>query len=489
MENKKYTQLEIEKIMAEQIKNSFAIEKKTEITKTSLLSDNDEKNKIFTYIKGTENITRSSLMQVYCATNKIYKLDSLIIVRFIDEKFYEFVAFIEIVEDFLKLLLSFPLDRKVSDCIKKIESLSGVREYSIYFPSLPEELVIKPATDYIVFSNTIVDVEDKKEKIIINKNKIINNEFDYLDDKTSIFEMFIDKAFIDSYLAKVTIGYLCSAAKMKFFNKLVIIEDQASNDNNSTDGRRGKSLLINTLIKSKMLNSFYINGKEFTFENRFKFSGYEYKKSPCVFIDDVARSFDMEGLFSSITQDAITVESKNKNRLEIEGCPKFVLTSNRPIKIDSGSASARVIKLVMSDYFSVEHTPLHEFGCVFIDEWDKDEKNRFYSFIIKCICLFVDDSQYEIKQDFNNDIIKSQNDISTAGSYGVEFIEWVNEKIKENMTIEEAYHLFVAWCNNLNHSVIQINYFSKKVQIITGMISHRPSRNSKRIFIFKKNIQ
>ncbi len=474
MQNQKYTSEEIEKMIVE---------------KSNLPLNNDEKSKIYTYIKVTENITKSSLMQVYCTTNKIYKLDSLIIVRFLDEKFYEFVVFIEIVEDFLKLLLSFPLDKKISECIKKIESLAGVRDYSIYFPSLPEELVIKTETDYIPFSNTIVDVEDKKEKIIINKKNIINNDFEYLDDKTSIFEQFVDKAFLDSYLAKVTIGYLCSVAKMKFFNKLVIIEDQASNDNNSTDGRRGKSLLINTLIKSKMLNSFYINGKEFTFENRFKFSGYEYKKSPCVFIDDVARSFDMELLFSCITQDIITVESKNKNRLDIDGCPKFVLTSNRPIKIDSGSASARVIKLVMSDYFSVDYTPLDEFGCVFIDEWDKDEKNRFYSFIIKCICLFIDDCNYEIKQDFNNDVIKSQNNISIAGSYGVEFIDFINENIKENMKIEDAYHLFVSWCNNLNHNVIQINYFSKKVQIITGMISYRPSHNVKRIFIFKKNIK
>ena len=172
-------------------------------------------------------------------------------------------------------------------------------------------------------------------------------------------------------------GYLDTKA-------IVFCEEQISD----SGGRTGKTLTCQML--EQMGEVFAkINGRNVDFRNRFLFQNVEYNTN-IISIDDTSKRFNFGGLYSIITNGLI-VEKKNKTSIQLshQDTPKFVITTNQVLTDDSNSGRSRKFEIEFSDYFSDDHTPADEFGHLFFKDWDDEQWNLFFDYMIGSIQLYL----------------------------------------------------------------------------------------------------
>ena len=214
------------------------------------------------------------------------------------------------------------------------------------------------------------------------------------------------------------IGYLLHGFKDESNAKAVILCDERISD--QPNGRSGKSLLAKAIGKVKKVTN--IDGKNFEFGSRFTFQSVNLD-TKVVDFNDVKKDFDFEKLFSVLTDD-MTLEYKNQNPINIsfEDSPKIMLSTNYTVKGNSGSFQDRMLEIEFSDYYNENHKPVDEFGHLFFQDWDDDEWNRFYNFMVECLQLFLD-----------NGIIKSEpinlRERKLQDQTSPEFVEFVRETL------------------------------------------------------------
>ncbi len=164
----------------------------------------------------------------------------------------------------------------------------------------------------------------------------------------------------------------------------VILTDSSISDNGEANGRSGKSLLFKSL--ENIRNIVHILGKDFDPTSKHKYDKAK-PDSQIVFIDDLKRKFDVEDLFNDITE-GITVDAKNQQPYKLK--TKIIGTTNKPLKIEGGSAQDRFIEFEVTSFFSPSHRPEDEFeGQWFFRDWDTEEWNKYYNFMLFCICYFL----------------------------------------------------------------------------------------------------
>ena len=113
-------------------------------------------------------------------------------------------------------------------------------------------------------------------------------------------------------------------------------------------------------------------------------------------------------------------KKKNKDEIYIgyEDAPKFGFTTNYTINYSGGHGKRRVKVLEFSNFFNHNNTPLDFFGgkAMFSNDWDRDEWNRFYNFMIDSVQNYllngipkIDNSQTinrkNIKLNFGEDFL------------------------------------------------------------------------------------
>jgi hypothetical protein len=251
---------------------------------------------------------------------------------------------------------------------------------------------------YLFYKNkvVIVDKGSIKEKDytdfdgFIWRKQILNRDFKEHINNYGQFQQFIScvsDGKPERFLSLCSvIGYLCHTYKSKEHQKAIILNDEIISDN--PDGRSGKSLFLVALTHVR--NLVTINGKSFD-PNK---SNFTYQRinneTQLIAFDDVKKNFNFEDLFSLITQ-GLEVERKGKDAVFIcfEESPKIIITTNYVINGTGGSHLARRFEVEFSPYFNANHTPLDEFGNLLFDDWDSEEWQRFDSFIIHCIQLFL----------------------------------------------------------------------------------------------------
>lgn len=251
---------------------------------------------------------------------------------------------------------------------------------------------------YLFFKNKvlIVDNSEIQEKDytdfegFIWERQILNRDFKGLTDNYGQFHDFI--GFVsdqneERFLSLCSIiGYLCHTYKSKQHQKAIILNDEIISDN--PDGRSGKSLFLVAL--QHVRNIVTINGKSFD-PNK---SNFTYQRinneTQLIAFDDVKKNFNFEDLFSLITQ-GLEVERKGKDAVFIpfEESPKIIITTNYVINGTGGSHLARRFEVEFSPYFNANYTPLDQFGNLLFDDWDLIEWQKFDSFIVHCIQLFL----------------------------------------------------------------------------------------------------
>ena len=455
----------------------------------------DEFADILRYIATQENIARIGFINHCAVALKIYVDANQRVIRITSSDTYKvigFNSFTRIVSDILIEMLDNPKFKKfgksISKCSNIISDIFGTKQYHSYIPKISEKFIINPPFDTFKFKNTKVYYGEKYygrkndcSKLLYNEAEIIDHELDFNDKQKSILEDFIEKAFVNYEVFKQIVGYLSSKMPMRVLNKMVLIEDEKVLNTKAKNGRRGKSLAIEVLKRMNMLSCFSVSGKGFDIRDKFNMSGFENDPSTCVFIDDVDHTkFDVEYFFNSVSSNTFSVESKNKNRVVFDFCPKIIVTSNDPIKIEGSSFEQRSLKIIASTYFLVNKSPDKEYGGLFVDDWDEKEINRAYLFILKMVEEW--NKSFEIKQDFYINSINQNNILASIGGSYEWMIEWCEENIKEGDLVTFAHEKYVSYCEQNKIKYIAIHSFSQKVQRITGMVSFRAEKSSLRTF-------
>lgn len=178
--------------------------------------------------------------------------------------------------------------------------------------------------------------------------------------------------------------------------KATILTDAQMSMDGEANGRTGKGIFVNGL--GYMLNNkdnedakvyCQINGKGFDFTEKHRYQKADIN-TKLIHLEDVKAYFIIDNLFNDITE-GVEVDKKNEKPFTVY--PKFILSTNKTIKINGGSAKDRVIQFEFAEHYSKDYSPEKEFGRWLFTEWNKTEWERFDAFMVQCVCAF-----------FNNDL-------------------------------------------------------------------------------------
>jgi len=259
-------------------------------------------------------------------------------------------------------------------------------------------------TAYFAFMNKMVKVTtDEIELIdykdlpacIIDKQK---KDFEIADeaDSDGDFEAFCKLVTNDvpEWLKalKTAIGYLLLSNKEANENKAVIVYDYLLGNSNEANGGSGKSLIFNSAL-GQLKNVTIIDGKRYDPRStRFMYQNVEVTTN-IILIDDVNEKFNFDQIYSAVTE-GFDIEKKGKPAVFLikDEAPKFVITSNRLLKMDEGSsARRRAYELFLYNYFDDMRKPYDVFGRNFFSrEWDHKEFNKFYHFVFSCVQEYLE---------------------------------------------------------------------------------------------------
>ena len=273
-----------------------------------------------------------------------------------------------------------------------------------------------------ICKNTIQKIDYIDLDGFVWKRQIIDREYKENDHHNSDFRKFIwliSGQEVNKYNSfKSVIGYLMHSFKTSANNKAIILNDETISEN--PNGGSGKGLFCNALSQMKKVS--VIDGKTFEFTKSFPYQTVSTDTQLLVF-DDIKKNFTFLSLFSLITE-GITLEYKGQDaiKLPVQKSPKILITTNYTVGGVGGSFDRRKFEVELSDYFSVNHTPLDEFKHLLFDEWNKDQWLMFDNYMIQCVQYYL--TKGLVKHDFKNlDVRKFIKDTS------FEFYEWSKPNI------------------------------------------------------------
>lgn len=314
-------------------------------------------------------------------------------------------------------------------------------------------------------------------------HEIQSREFKYTDE-VGMFEQFLIRACTGQKEAdtqdtknifesfKTMFGYLCHNYKDATKNPCIVLTDMDADDE-TRNGRRGKTLISKAV--QEVQESIIKGGKEFDSNYTFVFADLE-KKHNVYIIDDVPAGFKYDDLYTNILGDISAQRKGLKAELiKFKDAPKFAITSNWVVPYDERNASTngRFIEYKFTNYYTAKHTPKDEFKCSFFQDWNADEWNRFYSFVFRCVKLFLQKgiikTEYNKTGDnykacFNNDAIYNEfhrcinnfvTDITCLSFSVTDFLREYNDgsnplRFEKMFTIRNAKYKIDAWVGNFN---------------------------------------
>lgn len=269
-----------------------------------------------------------------------------------------------------------------------------------------EILIDNPTTAYIPFKNGIIEVEalsvilleypELQGKVvwrnnIISKN-ILNKEYG------GHFAMFIENV-CNHDLKRINslrsaIGYLLHSYNHSSGGQMVLLYDEMITDLNNPQGGTGKGLIANAV--SNIRNTVKIDGKKFRGDNRFDFQEVDFG-TRVLWLDDVSKFVDIDR-FNSISTDGFNIEKKHKDSFKIPTArsPKILICSNIILDCTGTTRKRRQFIVELAPYYSsrigtgIEEPIIQVHGTrFFTDEWDDQEWNRFYWYMIDCLQFYL----------------------------------------------------------------------------------------------------
>lgn len=295
---------------------------------------------------------------------------------------------------------------------------------------------------------------------IIWKRWILQRDYKEIDDgQTGEIERFFSLLCNNDHkrlmALKTAVGYQLHRYKDPATTKAVIVVDEKISD--EPEGGTGKSLVV--VCISHIRNVAKVDGKDFTFDNRFAFQDVSWDTEIIAF-DDVAKKFDFERLFHKIT-DGMEVERKGQHRFKIprEKSPKFIITTNYIIEAEGGSAERRKAEIEIFPHFNKKWTPREQFGHTLFEEWDATEWHRFDQFMVDCACEFLKNGLVPYTHVNLNErrvLQKTSND----------FVQWANDYFKKGGTLDTT----------------RFGHWISKKEIFDDFCSQFPDYNNQKTF-------
>jgi len=279
-----------------------------------------------------------------------------------------------------------------------------------------EIVVLKDTKDtsYLFYQNGVVETTKNKSKLKtyksyglhIWKDQVIKRNYVKADHHESEYRTFIWKisggfdfpenptidetaryeSSVERYNTfQTVIGYVLHSYNARGKNKAIVFNDEVISDD--PNGQSGKGLFWNAISHLKKVQS--INGKKIDLNSEFSFQSVKTDCQVLVF-DDVRKSFDMEDLFSTITEGIeITYKGVDTIKLAIEDSPKILITTNYALRGIGGSHEARRFEVELSSFFNSDYTPIDLFGHYLFEDWDDNEWARFDCYMIECLKKYL----------------------------------------------------------------------------------------------------
>lgn len=230
-------------------------------------------------------------------------------------------------------------------------------------------------------------------------------EFEFIKvPETSVFERFLslvstskdpvkDKLTDDETETRLLFnrmfGYLLHTYKDPSFSPSIILSDHGANDN-SRNGRRGKTILANAV--GQVQKMIIKGGNEFDGGYRHRFADLDESVKNYV-IDDVPAAFKYDDLYTNIV-GGISVEPKGQKArvIDFKDAPKFIVTTNWAIRYDedASSTNARFMEFKFTDFFNINHKPVEYFEYRFFEDWNAEQWNEFYNFCFNCVAHYLE---------------------------------------------------------------------------------------------------
>jgi len=275
----------------------------------------------------------------------------------------------------------------------------------IFTENFFEFLITKPIgfcedtneSSFFFFTNGFVEVtEDSKylhpyEKLqgCIWENEIISREYEEVVLRSEYEDFLYNAVGKDGarmLSLRTAIGYMLYRKKKAGEEKAILLIDEIISDGAS--GRSGKGLTIRGI--GKLRKTVILDGRTFSPGKNFAFQRVGVDCNVLAF-DDLDKNFPFEKLFSVIS-DGITIERKNKDEIYLpyEKSPKLICSTNYVMKGIDDSAIDRQFVIEYTDHYNKNHRPTDEFGHSFFEGWSREEWNRFDTFMLECLQLYLE---------------------------------------------------------------------------------------------------
>lgn len=287
---------------------------------------------------------------------------------------------------------------------------------------------------FFPFKNGVLKITNDTKELLkygdvglhVWKDQIIDFNIDIekdIDVDNVQFYQFIKKICNDeadriSYVISL-IGYLLHKFKDPTKPFAVILAEETEKDKEG--GGTGKGIFYKAI--SKLLSVVFVDGKNFKLDKSFAFQRVELS-TQLVVIEDCRKNVDFEGFYSNITE-GVTVEKKNKDELYISyaDAPKFGFTTNYTINLNGNHGKRRAKVIEFSNFFSPNRSPFDFFGNALFTDWDLDEWNRFYNFMIETVQVFLSDG---IPTMYNSNSINRKNIKLNFGEDFLDYFDSIN---------------------------------------------------------------
>lgn len=180
---------------------------------------------------------------------------------------------------------------------------------------------------------------------------------------------------------------LCSIVGYNLHNffetklKATILTDSSISE--EAEGRTGKTLLAKGFSYIRTYTE--IGGKSFDPTDKYRYADCSLD-TQIVHLNDARRFFDFEILYNDITE-GIKIDKKNQQPFNQR--VKYILSSNKTIKMDGASSRDRSIEFELAEHYNDKFQPVDEFKDWFFTGWKQPEWHKFDNFMMYCINLYL----------------------------------------------------------------------------------------------------
>lgn len=229
-------------------------------------------------------------------------------------------------------------------------------------------------------------------------------------------------------------GYLAHRYKREDFAKLIFILDDAIKEHNSdANGGTGKSLSIRGL--KEIMNIYNIDGKAQALKDDKHLLAGVTLSTDLINVEDIQEGKQLDQFYNNVTSDLdVRPMFSSKITIPFALSPKIVCTSNFAVADSKGSSTRRVFYVSYSDYyhpktknFTSERRVSDDFGGkAFFQDWNDEQYNKFFNFIMQCCKLYLNNINNEFTAPMGN---ISKNNLKAK--INDNFTEWAEEYFLE----------------------------------------------------------